>query len=85
MTIAERASSPWRGCHAGQYVVVGVPFLVPGSLGLLLDGEPGVGQPCSDLLDAGVVMVVAVGSSQMTSPSTTGRPERRAAWLAVRT
>src|SRR4029450_2776904 len=61
MTIAERASSPWRGCHAGQYVIVGVPLIVPGSLGLLLDGEPGVGEPCSDLLDARVVMVVAVG------------------------
>ena len=61
MTIAERASSPWRGCHAGQHVVIGVPLIVPGSLGLLLDGEPGIGEPCSDLRHAWVVMVVAVG------------------------
>jgi hypothetical protein len=41
-------------------VVVGVPLVVPGSLGLLLDREPGV-EPGSDLLHARVVMVVAVG------------------------
>jgi hypothetical protein len=26
----------------GQHVVVGVPLLVPGALGLLIEGEPGV-------------------------------------------
>jgi len=53
MTIAERASSPWRSCHAGQHVVIGIPLLVPGTPDLLFEGEAGIGQPGSDLLMLG--------------------------------
>src|SRR5512132_1973857 len=54
--------SAWRDFHAGQHVVIGIPLLVPRALGLLIDAEPGTGDPRSDLPHARVVMVVAVGA-----------------------
>jgi hypothetical protein len=42
-------------------MLVGVPLLVPGALGLFLNVEPGTGEPGADLPHARVVMVVAVG------------------------
>src|SRR4029450_9675534 len=64
-------TSSARGCQAGQHVVVGVALLVPGALGLLIDGEAGIGEPASDLLHARVGMVGAGGRAR---PSSTPSP-----------
>jgi hypothetical protein len=44
-----------------DYMVIGVRLLVPGTLRLLIDGEPSIGAPGPDLPMFGLVMLVAVG------------------------
>jgi hypothetical protein len=42
--------------------MVRVSLFLPGSFRFLLENEPGIGDPLSNLLHAWVVVVVAVGS-----------------------